>query len=75
MILKPPAEDLCWRSLVRPKPTLAYERVSDGNARVKRVLTQKPKDKNKLYSLHAPEVECSASPRAKHVSRTSLASR
>ena len=27
-------------------------------ARVKRVLTQKPKDKNKLYSLHAPEVEC-----------------
>ena len=27
-------------------------------ARVKRVLTQQPKDKNKLYSLHAPEVEC-----------------
>ena len=27
-------------------------------ARVKRVLTQKPKNKNKLYSLHAPEVEC-----------------
>ena len=27
-------------------------------ARVRRVLTQKPKDKNKLYSLHAPEVEC-----------------
>ena len=27
-------------------------------ARVKRVLNQKPKDKNKLYSLHAPEVEC-----------------
>jgi IS5 family transposase len=27
-------------------------------ARVKRVLTQQPKDKKKLYSLHAPEVEC-----------------
>lgn len=27
-------------------------------ARVKRLLEQKPKDKNKLYSLHAPEVEC-----------------
>lgn len=27
-------------------------------ARIKRLLEQKPKDKNKLYSLHAPEVEC-----------------
>jgi IS5 family transposase len=26
--------------------------------RVQRILTQKPKDKNKLYALHAPEVEC-----------------
>jgi IS5 family transposase len=26
--------------------------------RVGRILTQKPKDKNKLYALHAPEVEC-----------------
>jgi IS5 family transposase len=25
---------------------------------VGRILTQKPKDKNKLYALHAPEVEC-----------------
>lgn len=25
---------------------------------VKRILTQQPKDKNKLYALHAPEVEC-----------------
>lgn len=24
----------------------------------KRLLTQKVKDKSKLYSLHAPEVEC-----------------
>lgn len=29
-------------------------------ARTKRVLSQKPKDKNKLYALHAPEVECLA---------------
>lgn len=44
-------------------------------ARVKRVLTQKPKDKNKLYSLHAPE-GWSASPRGKTlISRTSLASK
>ena len=28
--------------------------------RAKRILSQKPKDKNKLYALHAPEVECLA---------------
>ena len=28
--------------------------------RVKRILTQQRKDKNKLYALHAPEVECIA---------------
>lgn len=27
-------------------------------SRTKRILTQKPKDSNKLYALHAPEVEC-----------------
>jgi IS5 family transposase len=27
-------------------------------ARIERVLKQQPKDKNKLYALHAPEVEC-----------------
>lgn len=26
--------------------------------RVKQLLEHKPKDRNKLYSLHAPEVEC-----------------
>ena len=26
--------------------------------RAERIRTQKPKDKNKLYALHAPEVEC-----------------
>jgi transposase, IS5 family len=26
--------------------------------RAERIRTQQPKDKNKLYALHAPEVEC-----------------
>lgn len=34
-------------------------------ARTKRILTQQPKDKNKLYALHAPEVECIAKGKAK----------
>ena len=33
--------------------------------RVKRILTQQRKDKNKLYALHAPEVECIAKGMAK----------
>jgi IS5 family transposase len=32
--------------------------------RTKRILSQKPKDKNKLYALHAPEVECLAKGKA-----------
>ena len=35
-------------------------------ARVKRLLTQQSKDKNKLYSLHAPEVECIGKGKARH---------
>ncbi len=34
-------------------------------ARVKRILTQQRKDINKLYALHAPEVECIAKGKAK----------
>ena len=33
--------------------------------RVSRILTQKTKDKNKLYALHAPEVECIAKGKAR----------
>ena len=33
--------------------------------RVKRILTQTTKDKNKLYALHAPEVECLAKGKAR----------
>jgi len=32
--------------------------VSDLLARTSRILTQRTKDRNKLYALHAPEVEC-----------------
>ena len=35
-----------------------------GSNRVKRFLAQKPDDKNKLYALHAPEVECIAKGKA-----------
>jgi len=33
--------------------------------RVTRILTQKTKDKNKLYALHAPEVECISKDKAR----------
>ena len=33
--------------------------------RVQRILRQQPKDKNKLYALHAPEVECIGKGKAK----------
>ena len=41
-------------------PTTLRDRASDLLAKAKRLLTQKPRDKNKLYSLHAPEAECIA---------------
>ena len=34
-------------------------------ARTRRILSQKTKDKNKLYALHAPEVECLAKGKAR----------
>ena len=39
-------------------PEQARSKVGDLLARTARILTQKTKDKNKLYALHAPEVEC-----------------
>ena len=39
-------------------PEQAQAKVRDLLARTDRILTQKTKDKNKLYALHAPEVEC-----------------
>ncbi|PYE72688.1 DDE family transposase [Xylophilus ampelinus] len=39
-------------------PEQAQAKAKDLLHRVNRILTQKTKDKNKLYALHAPEVEC-----------------
>lgn len=39
-------------------PEQAQAKVRDLLARTDRILTQKTKDKNKLYAPHAPEVEC-----------------
>ena len=39
-------------------PEQARAKVGDLLTRTGRILTQKTKDKNKLYALHAPEVEC-----------------
>jgi len=39
-------------------PEAAIARVQDLLQRTGRILTQRTKDKNKLYALHAPEVEC-----------------
>ena len=50
-----------WRDLDRKldhQNEVQRSRAATILARVKRLLEQKPKDKNKLYSLHAPEVEC-----------------
>jgi IS5 family transposase len=41
-----------------PLPEQVQTKVSDLLARTGRILTQRTKDKNKLYALHAPEVEC-----------------
>ena len=39
-------------------PEVAKAKVQDLLSRTGRILTQRTKDKNKLYALHAPEVEC-----------------
>lgn len=57
-----------WRDIDRQRSTVAPEqaaKVGSILARVRRLLEQKPKDKNKLYSLHAPEVECIAKGKAR----------
>ena len=50
-----------WRDIDRKLDRQNETQAAKANrilVRVKRLLEQKPKDKNKLYSLHAPEVEC-----------------
>ncbi len=49
------------REIARKIDQLPYglqPKAKDLMHRVNRILTQKTKDKNKLYALHAPEVEC-----------------
>ena len=50
-----------WRDIDRKldrQDEVQYAKAASILVRVKRLLEQKPKDKNKLYSLHAPEGEC-----------------
>jgi IS5 family transposase len=50
-----------YREICRKReaiPEQSQPKAQDLLYRVNRVLTQKIKDKNKLYALHAPEVEC-----------------
>lgn len=53
---------MVWRDVERQMGTVTDERLQNCAtgilSRVKRLLEQKRGDKNKLYSLHAPEVEC-----------------
>jgi IS5 family transposase len=46
-------------------PDLHISAAKELLSRVGRVLTQKRNDKNKLYALHAPEVECIAKGKAR----------
>ena len=46
-------------------PLHQREQFDDLMGRTGRVLSQKPKDKNKLYAVHAPEVECIAKGKAR----------
>lgn len=46
-------------------PEAAKAKVQDLLQRTGRILTQRTKDKNKLYALHAPEVECIAKGKAR----------
>ncbi|MBK4739411.1 IS5 family transposase, partial [Noviherbaspirillum pedocola] len=46
-------------------PSASRERLNELLGRTRRILQQRPKDKNKLYALHAPEVECISKGKAK----------
>ena len=62
-----------WRDVTRKLlqqaheiPAIRQDKARAILARVERLLTQQPKDKNKLYSLHAPEVDCIGKGKARH---------
>ncbi|KKY05216.1 transposase, partial [Xanthomonas phaseoli pv. phaseoli] len=52
------------RKLARLEPSV-HEGISVWLERAHRLLTQRPKDKQKLYALHAPEVECMSKGKAR----------
>src|SRR5471030_303971 len=57
-----------WRDVerqVEKMPSALRDKAADLLAKTKRLLTQKQKDKNKLYSLHAPEAEYIAKGKAR----------
>jgi len=51
-----PASDHFFRH--RPGPRCVNDEPDDQVTLAERIGTQKPKDKNKLYTLHATEAEC-----------------
>jgi len=57
-----------WRDVERQTakiPEALQGKATDLLGKVKRLLAQKQRDKNKLYSLHAPEAECIAKGKAR----------
>lgn len=57
-----------WRDINRQRDKvegIARTRLDELMSMVRRLLDQRPQDKNKLYALHAPEVECIAKGKAR----------
>ena len=52
------ASEYAIRELQRKANDEQRQRLAVLLERAERIRSQKPKDKNKLYALHAPEVEC-----------------
>jgi IS5 family transposase len=55
----------CQQPALVPVSALALTQLQTWMGRAERIRTQKTKDKNKLYALHAPEVECLAKGKAR----------
>ena len=58
-----------WRDIDRQREQVTgplRQWLDDLMARAERILTQQPKDKNKLYALHAQEVECISKGKARN---------
>ena len=58
-----------WRDIDRQREQVTgplRQWLDDLMARAERILTQQPKDRNKLYALHAQEVECISKGKARN---------